>query len=438
MTAKLKDRSIVLAVTGGIAAYKACTLCRLLVKEGAQVKVLMTENATKLVTAQTFAALSGNPVGVDLFAEPEKIAHIAAAASADLVVVAPATANTIAKICSGMADNIVTSSILASTAPIVLAPAMNSHMYENLATQENLATLRRRGYFIMSPGEGELACRTSGAGRMPEPEDILDFICRLLNSGHFARIGYETNTMLEAPEKPLELGQTRLLPKADGAGLRFVITAGPTAEAIDPVRIITNRSSGKMGYALARVARAHGAEVILISGPVSLPTPAGVKRIDVTTATQMLQAVENEISKADVFIGCAAVSDYRPERMSPNKITKEEEGDNLVIRLVKNPDIIATVGRLDHNRPFTVGFAAETNDGKEHAKAKLLRKNLDLIVLNDVSKPDIGLESDENEVSVFDKEGEIAHLPRNSKLVIAENLISLILHEVRNYLASRE
>lgn len=438
MTAKLKDRSIVLAVTGGIAAYKACTLCRLLVKEGAQVKVLMTQSATRLVTPQTFAALSGNPVGVDLFDEPEKIAHIAAAASADLMVVAPATANTLAKLAAGMSDNIVTSSILACTAPVVLAPAMNSHMYENLATQENLATLRRRGYFVMTPGEGELACRTAGTGRMPEPEEIFNFICRLLNSGNYARIGYDPNTMLEAPERPLELGQTRLLPKADGAGLRLVITAGPTAEAIDPVRVITNRSSGKMGFALARVARAHGAEVTLICGPVSQPTPTGVKRVDVTTATQMLQAVENEIARTDIFIGCAAVSDYRPEKISDTKITKEEEGDNLVIRLVKNPDIIATVGKLEQHRPFTVGFAAETNDGKEHAQTKLQRKNLDLIILNDVSKPGIGLEADENEVSVFDKEGEIAHLPRNSKLVIAENLISLILHEARNYLSGRD
>ncbi len=438
MTAQLQNRNIVLAVTGGIAAYKACTLCRLLVKEGAKVRVIMTPAATKFVGPDTFAALSGNSVGVEIFGNSNQISHIAYASGADLIAVAPATANTIAKISAGLADNLVTASVLAATCPVLIAPAMNCNMYRNKATRQNLNTLMGRGLYVMTPGEGELACGTSGEGRMPEPEEILAFIIRLLTPGFNAkRLGLDENSMLPPPEKPLELAQTKLLPKAGGVGLRVLITAGPTSEAIDPVRVITNRSSGKMGYALAQAARERGAEVLLVSGPTNLNTPAGVKRIDVTTAQQMLQAVENEATSCDIVIGCAAVSDYRPETEAKTKITKQDSGDTLTVKFVKNPDIIATVGKLEQRRPYTVGFAAETDHETEHAKAKLARKNLDLIVLNNVADKALGFGSEDNEVWVYDRDGEVAHLPRQHKALIAGSLINLIFTSARAYLKNR-
>lgn len=430
MGTQLKDRKIILGVTGGIAAYKACILCRLLVKSGAHVFVVMTPAAAKLVGKETFEALSGHPVSIEIFDKTEDISHIALASNADMVVIAPATANTIAKIAAGMADNMLTAVTLAATCTVAVAPAMNTNMYNNPATQENLQTLLRRGIYVIAPAEGDLACGTSGAGRMKEPEELFEDICAILSQ----RLENKTvqgqienhQGRLPSPVKPLELTQTRLLPKASGAGFKVVITAGPTVEDLDPVRFISNNSSGKMGYSLAQAAAALGADVTLISGPVNLEAPKGVRKIDVKSAVQMLSAVEDYVKSADIFIGCAAVADFRAETISPVKIKKSDDADTLTIKLVKNPDIVATVGKLESNRPFTVGFAAETNNLHDFARAKLQKKHLDLIVLNDVSNKEIGFNSDENEVTVFDKDGQIAHFDKQPKPVIAQYLMELI------------
>ncbi|MBO5566912.1 MAG: bifunctional phosphopantothenoylcysteine decarboxylase/phosphopantothenate--cysteine ligase CoaBC [Succinivibrio sp.] len=436
MSAQLTNRNILLGITGGIAAYKSCTLCRLLIKNGANVRVVMTPSATKFVSTTTFAALSGAPVAVDTFDKADSISHIALANDIDLMVVAPATANTIAKFAQGLADNMLTNAFIATTAPVLIAPAMNVNMYRNLATQANLNTLRQRGIYIIEPDSGDLACGTKGEGRMPEPEDIYNYIVRLL-SRNLQRLNYANNSILPKPEAPLELGQSKLLPKADGASLKVLITAGPTVEAIDPVRFISNRSSGKMAFALAEAAKAHGAEVVIVSGPVDRETPAGVRRINVQTANEMLQAVENEIGKIDIAIGCAAVADYKVANSADKKITKEDSGDELTLKLVRNPDIIATVGKLEVNRPYTVGFAAETNDGEEHARNKLNKKNLDLIVLNNVLQKGIGFGSDDNEVSVYDRDGLVAHLDLQPKRAIADKLIELIFTGAKEFLSRK-
>lgn len=429
MSTQLQNRNIILGVSGGIAAYKACALCRLLVTHGAKVKVVMTKAATQLVTPATFAALSGEKVHADLFDSPEEISHITLGAHADLLVIAPSTANTIAKLAAGLADDMLSATALAAACPIVVVPAMNTRMYHNAATQDNIATLIRRGIYVLKPAQGDLACGEEGEGRMPEPEDIFEFICALL--GH-PRLGYDGRTLLPPPTAPLEIGQTKLLPRAFGAGSKILITAGPTVEALDPVRFLSNRSSGKMGYALAAAARERGAEVVLISGPVAELTPPGVTRVDVKTAQEMLQAVESYLPGTQIVIGCAAVSDYRAAQISSEKISKGSE-DELTLHLIKNPDIIAAVGRRESERPYTVGFAAETQFGPEHARLKLEQKHLDLIVLNDVSAEDSGIESDFNEVTVFDAQGEVAHLSKQSKRVIADQLIELIFRAAALY-----
>lgn len=426
---QLDNRKLVLGVTGSIAAYKACELLRLFVKGGADVYVAETEAACRLVAPATFEALSGHKVSTEIFNEASDIGHIELSAHADLIVIAPASAQTIAKLAAGMADNMLTATVLAAPCRTVIAPAMNSRMYLNPATQANLETLRKRGFIIISPEEGELACGTQGVGRMRPVEDIYNIVCALLNPREgiaFAGFGQ----YLPSPEAPLSLAQTRLLPKAQGAGLKVVITAGPTEEPIDPVRVITNKSSGKMGYALAEAARAAGADVTLISGPTHLPCPQGVKRINVRSAADMLNAVKDQVTDAQVVIGCAAVSDYRLAYVYDKKITKDETGDSLTLTLIKNEDIISYVGHLE-KRPFTVGFAAETDHAEEHAKEKLTRKNLDLIVLNDVSRQDIGFNSDDNAVSVFDCDGKVADLDKAPKSVIASRLVDLIFEAVR-------
>ncbi|MGN1282185.1 MAG: bifunctional phosphopantothenoylcysteine decarboxylase/phosphopantothenate--cysteine ligase CoaBC [Succinivibrio sp.] len=428
MNTQLKNRKIILGVTGGIAAYKSCTLCRLLIKAGADVYVCMTEAATQLVGKATFEALSGHTVTVGIFDRSKEISHVSLASSADMVIIAPATANTIAKIAAGMADNMITAVTLAATCPVVVAPAMNTNMYRNPATQENISTLLRRGLFIVPPASGELACGTTGEGRMKEPEEVFEYICSLFANriGTKPQMLENSQARLPSPDSPLELTQTKLLPKSYGVGFKVLITAGPTQELIDPVRYISNKSSGKMGFALARVAADLGAEVTLISGPVKLDTPEGVRRIDVKSAVQMLQAVESHVSNTDIFIGTAAVADYRAENSSPVKIKKTDDTDSITLKLVKNPDIIATVGRRESNRPFTVGFAAETNNCEENAKEKLLKKHLDLVVLNDVSRKDIAFDSDDNEVFVFDKDGQVAHFEKQPKAVLAAYLMELI------------
>lgn len=421
---QLEHRKIVLGVSGSIAAYKSCELLRLLKKQGADVKVAVTEAASKLVGKSTFEALSGHKVYDEIFTEEGALDHIRLSSDADLIVIAPASAHTIAKLACGMADNMLTAAVLAAPCRTVIAPAMNSRMYSNPATQHNLEVLKQRGFLIIAPDEGDLACGEQGAGRMRSPEEILAFVIALLNGKE--GISFKGYTFLPSPREPLSLTQTKLLPKAQGAGVKVLITAGPTEEPIDPVRIITNKSSGKMGYALAAAAKAQGAEVTLISGPTALDCPEGVRRINVKSCDDMLTAVKEDAKNAQIVIGCAAVSDYKLAYVYDHKLTKEEQGDSLTLTLIKNEDIISYVGHLQENRPFTVGFAAETHNGEEHAKEKLERKNLDLIVLNDVSTTDTGINSDFNEVEIFDKEGRVKAFNRAPKSVIAQDLISLI------------
>jgi phosphopantothenoylcysteine decarboxylase/phosphopantothenate--cysteine ligase len=423
MKAKLQDRKILLGVSGGIAAYKACTLCRLLVKLGACVHVIMTPAATKLVGPATFEALSGHPVGIDVFSEASNISHVNLAADADLMVIAPATANTIAKLSSGLADNLLSATFLAATCPVLVAPAMNVNMYRNLATQANLKTLKERGVYVIKPGVGDLACGVSAEGRLPEPEEICNIICSILAD----RLAFNQDPLLPKPKAPLELTQTRLLPAADGAGLRVLITAGPTIEDLDPVRFISNRSSGKMGYALAQACRSAGAYVTLVTGPVNIEPPEGVTVVKVRSASQMLTAVDKLVSEHQIFIGAAAVADYRAENIATDKIKKQEGVDGLNLKLVKNPDIIATVAKRESGRPFTVGFAAETSNLEQNAQSKIVRKNLDMIVLNNVASNTIGFDSNDNEVTVFDRDGKLAHFEKEPKSVIAKRLVSLIL-----------
>ena len=431
----LQNRKIVLGITGGIAAYKACELCRLLVKNGADVRVVMTEAAAKMVGPATLSALTHHEVMTDVFQDAEGIDHIAITNDADLYVVAPATANSIAKFACGLADNALTTSVLASACPLVIAPAMNTRMLLNPATKQNLKTLQDRGVYIIAPEDGELACGDKGMGRMRNPEDIFSYICALLNDNiALPYKGFEPEA-LPSPEEPAALTQTKLLPKSHGAGIKIVITAGPTEEHIDPARVITNKSSGKMGYALAQMAATMGADVTLISGPTHLATPNNVKRVDVTTASQMLDAVKSQVGQANIFIGCAAVSDYRLIEPMHTKLKKEDHGEFLTLELVKNEDIIAYVGHLDEDRPFTVGFAAETDNFEDNAREKLLRKKLDLIVLNDVSDPEIGFNSNDNAASVFNEKGIVTSFGKMSKVKLADLLMELILAE---YKSSRE
>lgn len=425
---QLEHKKIVLGISGGIAAYKCAELCRLLKKQGAEVQVIMTEAAAQIVSKTTMETLSGHKVYMDTFEDPASVSHIRLTADADLLVVAPATANTIAKLACGLADNMLTCTALAAACPLVLAPAMNVRMYKNQATQDNLALLQKRGVLIIPPASGDLACGESAVGRMREPQEIVAYIIALLQQR--AALPFDENTMLPQPPQPLSLEAQKLLPKANGAGFRVLITAGPTEEPIDPVRFITNRSSGKMGFALATAARARGAEVTLVSGPVSLETPAGVNRINVKTAQDMYDAVKAKLDDVDIVIGCAAVADYRLAYVYDQKLTKEKQGGSLTLTLIKNEDIISMVGHSSP-RPFTVGFAAETNDGEQHAREKLERKKLDLIVLNDVSRADVGFNSDDNAVTVFDHDGQAAVFDKASKRVIADELINYIFEAAR-------
>lgn len=384
----IKDKKIVLGVTGGIAAYKAVELVRLLVLEGADVQVGMTAHAMEFVAPLTFEALSGHKVICHMFEQHHVVMeHIEWAQGSDLVVIAPATANFIGKMTHGIADDFLSTLVLAATVPILLCPAMNNKMYENVAVQENLETLRKRGIHIMEPAQGSLACRSEGRGRLPEPVDILEQIRILLGPN-------------------------------DMQGLKFLVSAGPTAEPIDPVRYITNRSSGKMGYALARMARARGAEVVLVSGPTSLPPPVGVEVIGVRTAEEMKAAVLGRAKACDVVIMAAAVVDYRPKRYEEHKIKKEDE--SLRLDLEKTPDILKELGKSRDETPrVLVGFAAETQDLLNHAQQKLQEKNLDMIVANDVSRTDAGFDVDTNLVKLLYRDGVIEDLPLMSKDEVA-------------------
>ncbi len=396
--ATLQGVNILLGVSGGIAAYKTPDLVRRLRERGAEVQVVMTQGAQQFVTATTFQAVSGRPVRADLWdpAAEAAMGHIELARWADLVLIAPATADLLARVAAGRADDLLTTLLLATAAPVAVAPAMNSLMWAKPATQQNVAALRARAVVVIGPGHGSQACGETGDGRMSEPLEIAAAI----------------EAMFAARSTT---------PAALLSGRKLVITAGPTREAIDPVRYISNRSSGKMGFALAEAARAAGAEVVLVAGPVALSTPHDVQRIDVQTAAQMHAAVMAAIGDADVFIGTAAVADYRPSETAVRKIKKSAE--RITMELERTADILADVAALS-KRPFTVGFAAETHDVEAYAKEKLERKGLDMIAANEVGDGK-AFDCDENALIVLWPEGR-QQLPSASKRELARELIALI------------
>ena len=386
----LKGKSILLGVSGGIAVYKAAELVRLLVKEGASVNVVMTENAQQFVTPLTFQTLSNNTVGTDLFSmeSESRISHIEKARLPDLVVIAPATANLMAKMAAGIADDYLTTVMLATTAPVLICPAMNVKMWEHPATQRNLRTLAELGYQIQPPAVGFLACREEGAGRLAEIGDILERAVRMLT--------------------PPTL-----------AGRRVLVSAGPTWEPFDPVRFLSNPSSGKMGYAVAKIAARRSAEVHLVSGPCSLDCPAGVERTCITGALEMREVISRLSPQMDVIVMAAAVSDYRPSEKAPQKLKKVAKG--LKVLLEPNPDILAGLGEVKRPGQVLVGFAAETENLLENAKDKLVRKNLDFIVANDLSREGCGFGCDTNEVKIIERSGVVRELtPMTKEEVAAE------------------
>lgn len=403
----IPHKNIILAVTGGIAAYKSAILVRRLKDFGFDVRVVMTHGAQAFITPLTFQALSGNPVHTELL-NPEAEAgmgHIELARWADLVLVAPASCDTIAKFANGLADDLLSTLYLATKAPVWVAPAMNQQMWAAKATQRNLQTLVEDGVHVIMPDAGEQACGDVGLGRMPEPEDLAKQVA-----------AYFHKAQREIAEK------FGLL-----AGKRVTITAGPTREAIDPVRYISNHSTGKMGFSLAAACYAAGAKVTLVAGPVSLDTPNGVDRINVKSAMQMLDVSMNQLKEGcDIFIATAAVADYRVAEVAEHKIKKS--GDELAVSLVKNPDIVATIAQ-QQQRPFMVGFAAETQNVEEYAAGKLVAKKLDMIACNDVSRPDIGFASDENAMTVFFAQSyhmEKRELEKASKQEISQQLVEAI------------
>lgn len=395
----LKGRKIVVGVTGGIASYKSIEIVSRLKKAGALVQTMMTESATNFVTPLTFREISGNPVVTSMWSEPTKwnIEHIALANWADLFLIAPATANIIGKIANGIADDMLSTTVMATKAPVVFAPAMNSNMYVNPVTQQNIQKLAALGYHFIQPAYGLLACGIEGPGRLPEPILIVEKVISLLN---------DRNSL---------------------TGKKVLITAGGTREPIDPVRYIGNRSSGKMGYALADVAAKRGAKVSLVSGPSSLPVPDGVEIIRVETALQMKDAVLSQFDDADIIIKAAAVADYRPQVAAEHKIKKSD--DTLTIVLEKNPDILLELGRRKSHQ-LLVGFAAETQDLINNAKEKLAKKNLDMIVANDVTKPGAGFNSDTNIVKVLYRDGRIEELPKMTKTGLAEIILNKISEQI--------
>jgi phosphopantothenoylcysteine decarboxylase / phosphopantothenate---cysteine ligase len=394
----MQGKHILLGVTGGIAAYKAADLVRRLRERGAEVQVVMTAAAREFVTPTTFQAVSGRTVRSDLWdpAAEAAMGHIELARWADAVLIAPASADFLARLAAGLADDLLTTMCLATAAPIAVAPAMNHLMWSNAATRANIATLAERGVQVYGPGEGDQACGETGEGRMLEPLDLAGRV------------------------------QTLLLP-ADGAlaGRRVLVTAGPTRERIDPVRFISNRSSGKMGFAVAQAAREAGASVVLVAGPVSLPTPAGVTRIDVESAAEMLTAVLRELPGTEVFISTAAVADYRPARAAEQKIKKTS--DTLELAMERTTDVLATVAARSE-RPFVVGFAAETESVEQNARTKLLKKNLDMIAANEVGH-DKAFDCEDNQLMVLSRGGR-HELGRAGKLTLARGLIALIAQEL--------
>ena len=393
----LEGKNVVLGVTGGIAAYKACELTSRLRKAGAQVYVIMTKNACQFVSPLTFETLSNHPAVTDTFSRPDtwEVEHIALAKRADVFVIAPATANILAKMACGIADDMLSTTVLATRAPVLVAPAMNTSMWENIATRENVKTLQSRGIQFIGPEGGFLACGDSGAGRMSEPKDIFDAI------------------------------ENILCPKRDLEGLSVLVTAGPTQERIDPVRYISNRSSGKMGYAIAEAAAKRGAKVTLVSGPVKLETPQGVERADILSTQDLYDVMTARCPQMDVVIQAAAPADFTPAVVADQKIKKHGDGD-LTITLRQTPDVAAQVGRLKKPGQILVGFAAETNDVLENAEGKLRKKNLDMIVANDVTAPGAGFDVDTNIVTFVTAQGKET-LPCLPKTQVAEELLNRVM-----------
>lgn len=389
----LKGKTVVIGVTGGIAAYKVCYVVSALKKMGASVHVAMTKNATEFVTPLTFETLSGNRTVVDTFDREFEweVEHVSLAKKADIFVVAPCSADFAGKLACGIADDFLSTTAMAMKCPIVLVPAMNTNMLSSKAYQNNEKILRERGMLILDSADGYLACGDVGKGRMPEPEVIVDFVVKTL------------------------------MPKADYAGKTVLITAGGTSEPIDPVRFITNRSSGKMGIALAQKALDRGAEVILVTGSISVPVPDGAERISVTTTQEMYEAVMANLNRADIVIKSAAPSDYKVESVADQKI----KGDKITLTLTKNPDIASAVGRQKGDKKLIV-FSAETNDCEKNAREKLIKKNADMAVLNDVTKPGAGFNVDTNEVTLITKNAQ-EQLPIMEKTVLADVLLDRII-----------
>jgi len=388
----LKDTNIVLGVTGGIAAYKACDIVSRLKKLSANVDVIMTKSAVEMVKPHTFQALSQNPVIIDTFITPRSwdIEHISLAQKADILLVAPATANIIGKVANGIADDMLSTTIMASTATVIFAPAMNTKMYENKIVQQNIEKLTSLGYQFIEPASGRLACGDIGKGKLADIDEIIEFVINIAK------------------------------PNKDLKGKKVLITAGPTRESLDPVRFITNHSSGKMGYSLATAALERGAKVTLISGPTNLCPPKGVKLIKINTTLEMYDAVMNNYIDQNIIIKSAAVADYRPETVSTSKIKKTE--GNLTLKLVRNPDILKELGSLKEDRVL-VGFAAESDNVIENAKGKIKRKNLDFIVANDITEEGAGFGIDTNIVSIIDKSDKIEKIEKCSKIQIAHRIL---------------
>ena len=397
MSSKQKNTCVVLGVTGGIAAYKACELLRLLQKQGIDVYVVMTKHACQFVAPLTFETLSGHPVAVDTFERPAtwEVEHIALAKRADLFLIAPATANIIGKMACGIADDMLSTTVMATKAPVMIAPAMNTGMWESTAVQQNIRTLVDRGVHVVTPATGHLACGDSGAGKLEDVSVIA--------------------------QRALEV----LTAKKDLAGLSVMVTAGPTREALDPVRYISNRSSGKMGYAIARAAQLRGADVTLLTGPVSIEPPKGVRVVPFMTTRDLLDAASSLADQQDILIQAAAPADYRAKEIAPQKI-KKQGGADMVIELTENPDVAATLGGKKRAGQTFVGFAAETNDVLEHAQGKLQKKNLDMIVANDVTLPGAGFDVNTNIVTLITKEESIS-LPMLSKDEVAHRILDQVL-----------
>ena len=431
----IKGTHILLGISGGIAAYKAPALVRELTAQGAEVQVVMTASAAEFVTATSLQAVSGRPVRADLWdpAAEAAMGHIELARWADLLIIAPATANTIAKLANGVADDLLSTLALATEARLFVAPAMNQAMWRHPATQRNCQRLRDTGAVLLGPASGDQACGDVGPGRMLEPEAIAAALGRADSMGNIER--QETS----ADQPIVQVPEVSLNQVPDLGGVRILITAGPTREALDPVRYLSNHSSGKQGFALAAAAAAGGAEVTLVSGPVALATPENVTRVDVTSAQEMFEAVLARAPGQDVVIGVAAVADYRPATVNEQKIKKTErtaeektadpEGRSMTLDLVENPDIIASVAALAAG-PLTVGFAAETHETLRHAREKRVRKGLDLIVVNDVSRQDIGFGSDHNAATLISADGEttLARIPKTELAIAILEAIDQQLH----------